>query len=295
MQFNLVLEQQQANTLLPFNYQYPLSAAIYKIIQRADADFANFLHNSGYGEGHKSFKLFTFSDLQTAFKVQGDRMQLPNNPVQLRICFHVQQAAETFVRGLFMHQQLDIADNKSKASFLVQHVEALHARLQKKNTLPKEVIQVTLQPLSPVVTGFKNSRGHYDYLSPSDTGFTDSLLHNLIEKYKAVQGIAEWVLPPDCVLHLKVLPQGQPAKQRLVAIKAGTPCETRVRGYTKFLLSLKAPAALIELALNAGIGLHNAQGMGCVELYNSNGILSSEPFKRKRLIAKTKVPLNAQR
>ncbi len=67
MRFNLRLHTEKFS-LVPFNYQYPLSAAIYKIIQSADHAFAAFLHDTGYGKGHKSFKLFTFSDIKTPFR-----------------------------------------------------------------------------------------------------------------------------------------------------------------------------------------------------------------------------------
>ncbi len=63
MRFVLTINAGARNPVLPFNYQYPLSAAIYEIIRTADAAFAEFLHNRGYGEG-KSFKLFTFSDIE---------------------------------------------------------------------------------------------------------------------------------------------------------------------------------------------------------------------------------------
>jgi CRISPR/Cas system endoribonuclease Cas6 (RAMP superfamily) len=45
MRFKLLLHTSKGS-LLPFNYQYPLSAAIYKIIQRADREFALFLHDA---------------------------------------------------------------------------------------------------------------------------------------------------------------------------------------------------------------------------------------------------------
>ena len=259
MQFKLTLQSQHTPTLLPFNYQYPLSSAIYKIIQKADADFAAFLHNTGYGEGHKSFKLFTFSDLQTAFRIQGDRMELPNEPVQLMVCFHVTEAAENFIKGLFMHQQLEIADRKSKASFVVQQVESLQPIANVENE------PITLQPLSALVVGKKNERGHYDYRSPLDNDFAECLVHNWVMKYAAANNIEE-----DTAYALKrqidiaIMQHARPPKQRLITIKEGTPHETKVRGYTGFSMQVKAPGNMITLALNAGLGLHNAQGMGCV-------------------------------
>src|SRR3954464_8542011 len=100
MRFKLALFAEQKNALLTFNYQYPLSAAIYKIIQRADEDFAYFLHNHGYTTGNKHFKLFTFSDIQTPFEKRGDRMLLLSGYAELTVCFYMPQAAENFIKGL---------------------------------------------------------------------------------------------------------------------------------------------------------------------------------------------------
>ena len=50
MRFKLtLLAKQNSNTIIPINYQYPTSAAIYKIIKKADAEFSSFLHDEGYG------------------------------------------------------------------------------------------------------------------------------------------------------------------------------------------------------------------------------------------------------
>jgi CRISPR-associated endoribonuclease Cas6 len=67
MRFKLTLYTRQIQPQLTLNYQYPLSAAVYKIIERSDAAFSELLHNTGYGKGHKSFKLFTFSDILRKF------------------------------------------------------------------------------------------------------------------------------------------------------------------------------------------------------------------------------------
>ncbi len=123
MRFKLSL-QTNPGAFIPFNYQYPLSSAIYKIIQSADAEFAAFLHNTGYGEGYKQFKLFTFSDIKTPFQKRGDRMQLITGEAELIICFYMPVAAENFIKGLFMNQHLEIADAGSKTGFTITAVES---------------------------------------------------------------------------------------------------------------------------------------------------------------------------
>jgi CRISPR-associated endoribonuclease Cas6 len=261
MRLKLTLQTLHHPAFLPFNYQYPLSAAIYKIIQSADAQFAAFLHNTGYGEGHKSFKLFTFSDIKTAFIQNGDRMQLTTGNAELVVCFYIPQAAENFIKGLFIHQQLQIADSKSKTTFSINQVESLHDNNRDSTNT------CLLQPLSPLVIGKKNDRGHYDYMSPEDEGFEACVVHNWLEKFSAatrVDAVTMQKLRDAVSIQVHLLPR--PPQSRLITIKGGTAAETRVRGFTRFRLQVTAPEEMLELALGAGLGLHNAQGFGCVEV-----------------------------
>jgi CRISPR-associated endoribonuclease Cas6 len=122
-----------------------------------------------------------------------------------------------------------------------------------------------LQPISPLVAGRKNERGHYDYRSPEDADFVDCLLYNWLEKWGSVHDAsdADMALLREAIsIQIRLL--NHPPQQRLITIKAGTPGETKVKGYMKFKMAVKAPGALLELALGAGLGLHNAQGFGCV-------------------------------
>ncbi len=263
MRFRLALQTLQTNALLPFNYQYPLSAAIYKIIERADKDFSAFLHNKGYTAGGKTVKLFTFSDIQTPFAKQDDRMRLTTRQALLTICFYMPQAAEHFIKGLFVHQQLEIADAGGKVVFSITGVGGLSDGVMER----WGDVMVVLQPLSPLIAGRKNNRRHYDYRSPEDTDFADCLLYNWLEKWCAVHGVSEKhieALRSQISIQVQLLKH--PPQQRLITIKAGTPAETKIRGYTKFRLLVKVPKALLELALGTGLGLHNALGFGCVEI-----------------------------
>ncbi len=260
MRLKLTLQKTGVSKHLPFNYQYPLSSAIYKIISFADKQYASFLHNNGYGE--KSFKFFTFSDLRTPFRIQDNYMILTDDIAELVLCFHIPVAAENFVRGLFINQKMEIADKQHKVAFDVREVMIIPTEIQ-SNT--EKEIHVTLEPLSPLVTGRKNDRGYYDYRSPSDEDYADCIRYNLIEKYKTVfNGNSKDISELSDKVKIEVKHLAHPPQERRPVIKAGTPEETKLRGYTKFHLQIIAPAELIELALNAGLGLYNAQGMGCV-------------------------------
>ena len=155
MHFLLTLSTNSSRQQLPVNYQYPLSAVIYQILQRADSNYADFLHNSGYKkEGSlKTFKLFSFSDIKTPFQNTGDRLLLLTRHAELVVSFHLPQAAENFIKGIFQHQQIEIADKKSRVAFMIDQVAALPLPLA-----ASEMQEVLLQPLSPVVAGNKNEK-----------------------------------------------------------------------------------------------------------------------------------------
>ena len=125
MQFKLTLNGNKGQ-FIPINYQYPLSACIYKIIERADAAYSLFLHDMGHrvGQSLKAFKLFTFSNLNMPCKRVEDRLQIQSNQVDLQIAFHIPETAEKFVIGIFKDQRMEIADQYSKAIFTISQVEA---------------------------------------------------------------------------------------------------------------------------------------------------------------------------
>jgi len=256
----LTLTNAKEKQLIPVNYQYPLASAIYKILQNADAEYSEFLHEKGYGKG---FKLFTFSDIKCPFKIDGDRLLLLSNKIKITVCFQLPKAAEIFIKGLFLSQQIDIADRKSKTSFTVEQVESLASPLDlfKKN----DEIEILLKPLSPVVCGIKNEKGNYDFLSPADDRYEEMLFVNWEEKCKAVFE-KENIHDVMGSAFVQIIFYKNPPKSRLITIKADTKAETKIRGFNNFEMKIKGKKEAVELLLNSGVGLYNAQGMGCMEV-----------------------------
>lgn len=257
MRFQISLEK-HTGTLIPVNYAYPLSAAIYRIIAKGDAEYAGFLHEEGYGKG---FKLFTFSQLNVPFKIDGDRIRLLSNELHFQVAFHLPQAMESFIRGLFQSEDIAIADKKSKAGFRVRSVESLPDPLQQYKE--NEIIHIHLKPLSPVVAGLMNDRGYYDFLSPEDKRFTESLIYNWRNK---IATCYDEVTASSALLMIEVVPMIKPFKSRLITIKSGTPKETKIRGWMNFELKVTAERRFVELLLNAGCGVYNSMGCGSVEV-----------------------------
>jgi len=258
MQIKITLSALTHKPLLPVNYSYPLSAAIYRIISKGNAAYAEFLHEEGYGKG---FKFFSFSQLQCNFRVEGDRFHLLQNEAVFKIGFHLPKAMETFVKGLFQSEQIDIADKKSKAVFRVVSVESLPDPLQsfKEN----EIVHVQLNPLSPVVAGLRTEDGKYRFLSPEQPDFSESLIFNWRSK---ISTCFDEAAAAAALLMMEVAPMKTLFKSRLITIKADTAEETKIRGWMNFGLKVTAEKRFTALLLNTGAGVYNAQGMGFVEI-----------------------------
>ena len=86
MKFKLLFQIPGEKNIIPVNYQYEFSAWIYKTLNFGNAEFARWLHDQGYVNGNKRFKLFTFSRLfPDKYSVQKDRLEILSNQSVLYI------------------------------------------------------------------------------------------------------------------------------------------------------------------------------------------------------------------
>ncbi len=257
MRFKLTLITTDKNAQIPINYQYPLSAAIYKILAKGDDQYANFLHEKGYGKG---YKFFTFSDLKLRYKRESDRLVLTESIVSVMVCFHLPQASQSFIEGLFRTETIIIADKNSKASFMVQSVEALTNPLN--DLTENQIAPIIVRPCSAVVAGSKDDKGNYSFHAPDDPAFTGSLIHNWRNKISACW---DEETGSGAILLMEIGWYDNPYRSRLVTIKDGSMERTQIKGFLNFKLKLTAEKRFLDLIMNAGLGLYSAQGMGCVE------------------------------
>lgn len=268
MIFNIAMSARgkTGQQLMPFNYHYPLSAAIHSIIRKSDVQFASFFHDVGYG--HERFKLFTFSDIRIPFTSRGDRMLLLAENGSLKVCFHMPQAGEHFIKGLFVNQQLVISDRSSRVTFIIQEVEHCLSTISDG---PNDVISVIVQPISPLVVGGRRleKSAPSQYFSPYEIAFVERLIFSWIQKYKAITPQTDIEIEElRQRVKIEILFFPNPPTERRIIIKEGGDNAQKIRGYSKFRMKLTAPRKMIDLALNSGLGIKNSVGMGCIQLIN---------------------------
>ena len=261
MRFRLALAVKRGS-VLPINYQYPISSWIYKSINRADSEFATFLHQKGYSGAFsgKPFKFFTFSKLHIPKKeIYQDRLIIHCPEVYLDISFLVENAAEKFITGVFQSQHAGIGDIKSQVDFEVGRIEAHPVPVR------EEMVLKTASPIVVSAPDLSGSKMKARYLSPEEEGYKKYFLKNLLRKYESYASYTGNSISTDWeqTLDWELLP-GR-IKSRLETIKAGTKAESKVRGYD-YQFRIQAPPPLMRIGLLAGFGEKNSLGFGFGEV-----------------------------
>lgn len=214
MRFKLTLQIQPEvmGNELPINYQFPLQAAIYKTLANSDAEFATWLHENGYQQDGKRFKLFTFSNLivpQYGIGKERERLEIKSDYVTLLISFLPEKSTQKFIEGIFNNRTIQIADHLSGVQFVVREIQVMSPLNYKPD--------MVFRTLSPICISLRNKRGHMDYLAPNDSRYELGLLTGLLARYNAIHGEP---FSGDFYCHLQLLSPLRTASMISVSVRA---------------------------------------------------------------------------
>ena len=261
MRFQITLKRIGKQRMLPMDYQYYIGATIYHVIQNADPETAHFLHEEGYADGNKKFKLFNYSPLDLRpYKMWKDKslFELQGESITLQVSFLVKPVASTFIRGLFMNQEIYLGDRFNGVDFIVTEVQAL----------PQPDFHETMhyRTTSPTVISCKpEGARHAQYLHPEDQQFKNYFLRHLSQKNSGqlIASENQYTLNiTESEIQFKLL---KTRGSRCYTMKPGTSKQTRVRGFL-FDFELTAPIEIHEMAYGAGFGEKNSMGFGWGEV-----------------------------
>ena len=248
---NLSIDSRTFGNRLPINYQYELSAWIYKIIACGDEQYATWLHENGFSEKHRNFKMFVFSNLYSpGIKFEQDRLIFYSDKASFYLSLLPEKSTEAFIKGIFQEQSFTLGDRVSKVQFSVRQIELTPPPAFKDNFVFKT--------LSPVVVSVGQEASRYPlYVSPEENNYGQLIINNLIEKYKLFYN-KPFEGSPNFQFQLQ-----SPARSKLIRIKAGTEEETQVKGFL-FTFRLEAAPDLLKIMHETGVGEKGSLGFGCV-------------------------------
>ncbi len=249
---------------LKYNYNYSLSSAIYKLLRFGSPEFASFLHDIGFMQDGRTYKLFSFALVFNNALYLKERIELKDRNVKLVITSPlIESFVQNFIIGSFTSQKLILTFKNSAVEFFIQQIESLPE--------PQITSPASFKLLSPLVLSTASTDSSLNkqyYLRPQDQSEINRVLsRNLLNKYKIINNktlenaavALEW-------------DQDYLARHSRVTKKI-TINENGINPID--VIGIQAPfkltgnAELIKTGYECGFGEKNSMGFGLAELINS--------------------------
>ncbi len=268
MRLKLELEC-KPNATLGLNYMYALQAVIYKVLERADPEFSQWLHNKGYDATGKNFKFFTFDILDTPERDRHidkikNTIRFINGRITWQVSFCVDEQMEKFVIGLFKNQKLEVVTSDGRADFTVVGVEILEK--------PVFTSTMRFRTYTPICIAEKTETDKYQqYRSPLDVNFEKYFFANLENKFKTLNAITSTGDANEVLLKPIFKLLSKPYSKKISVFKKDNPKPTDTIGY-EFDFEITALPEFLRIGYFAGFGVKNSSGFGFCEILKNGKI-----------------------
>jgi len=246
------------NSTIGLNYLYVLQAIIYKVLERADPVFSQWLHSKGYDSTGRNFKFFNFDFLRGFYVLDKPKntIRFPEGKISWQISFCVDEPMEKFVIGLFKDQTLEVVTREGRADFHVKNINALE-KLSFTST-------TRFRTLTPVcISEDTVTDKHPQFRSPLDKNFEMFFFNNLENKFREIHSIPRSSNTSLLTPHFKLLSEPYRKKYHTVKNRDEKPIDTI--GY-EFDFEITAPPEFLRIGYYAGFGVKNASGFGFCEI-----------------------------
>lgn len=263
MRLEITLKPQTRKFLIPINYNFPLSSAIYKIFESFSPYFSKWLHEKGFKNiDGKRFKFFTFSRLYFWRKELSDNLIKGEGDVKFIFCSPLTDTLiPNFINGLLEKNNLFIGNKEAGTYFKIFKVSILPFP-EFKHLMKYKMLSPTISSIQEEINGKKRIK----YLSPIDEKISLQLAKNLLNKYYILyekNDSPTIEIQPD----YKYINEngGEEKVMKLITIKEATSKEIKLKGFIT-PISIKSTIDIQKIAYFCGIGEKNSLGFGCLEL-----------------------------
>lgn len=246
MRIQLTFRPQQGSLVLPINYEEIMQGFLYRSIQ--DMELADFLHNRGFLNDKRQFKLFTFSRLFGKFVLHREKKQIEFVD---RIYWHISSVLDELI--------IDLGQNfLSKEQFTIHGQPVLIEETAVRQLQVEEKEAYTIKMLSPITVyqTYENASGEKrtHYFSPFDFAFSDMIEKNFVNKYEAYVN-----RKPEG--RVEIQPVKVTRKNKVVTLFKNT----RINAWSG-IYELVCPREYLQFLYDAGLGAKNSQGFGMFEV-----------------------------
>ena len=232
---------------LPLSHHHIIQGFIYNQL-RNNPDYSSFLHNTGfqYGNTERTFKMFTFSNLQGRYQIIGNKICFYEN-FKLEISSIDSTFCNILINAMIFNKNLEIAYQPVKLEQLIINDNRI------------EQNSIKIQMFSPVTihqTFFdENNSKKTLYLSPDHNDFCEAINQNFHRKYQAYYGI-------ESTDNLTIEPIDFSQKNKYVTRFKN---EIIIIGWNG-QFQLNASCETLNFLYQCGLGSKNSQGFGLFNL-----------------------------
>lgn len=225
---------------LPLSYHHIIQAIIYKNLDNSFG-YNYFLHDNGFLNGDRMFKMFTFGPLQGKYKIKDKR-----------IVFFEEVVLEIRSPDSFMIRIL--AENllKKGISYYEQHFSEVEVYISDETIEETEILVEMQSPICVYSTDMESKKTYF--YAPEEMEFARAVSDNFNRKYTAYYGI-------EPMSDIELEPVRVTSKDKYVT------------KYKSFYISgwlgvyaLRGERKYLDFLYQTGLGSKNAQGFGMFEL-----------------------------
>lgn len=231
---------------VPINHQEWLHGLIYYSIR--DDGYRDFLHNTGYQQGKRQFRMFTFSRLNGTYKLDRNSSTLEFEPPHVSFIFSAydKKLIQELVSSLLIRDDLRLGSSQVK----VVSIDQIH------DTVSEKMLIRFLTPVTMYSTFELHDKKKTYFYSPWEEEFSKLIHANALKKYEALHGEP---IAIDKSLSLTPL-----YRERIKPITSKFK-STLIKGWTGDFL-LEGDLDLIQLTYDVGLGAKNSNGHGLYEV-----------------------------
>lgn len=226
--------------VLPLSYHHIVQSVIFHALRKMP-DYSEFLHDSGYTDNNRKFKLFTFGLLRGKYQIQGKN-----------IVFFDEVTFEIRSIEPYMLKILKEVFEKEGITYLKQHYADVTAQLKNDEIDSEEIVVRMCSPICVYSTDKEN--GKTKYYHPTDKEFGRLINDNFKRKYESYTGITA---ASGIIIEIKNLQ----SKDKYVTCYKGFYINAWLGTYV-----LKGKRKYLDFLYQTGLGSKNSQGFGMFEI-----------------------------
>ncbi len=267
MRLSLKLRAVQTD-FISANYNYALSAAIYKLLRLGSPEFSDFLHNKGYELDNKPYKLFSFSLSFEEYEIVSNliKLNIPNANLIVSSPM-IGDFIQNFLIGTFNEQRIELFADNHKSFFHINQAEIIP-----EPTFHEKMNFDLLSPLVMSTIAEHNGKLVPHYFTNEDEikEINRVMNKNLSNKYYLVNGSQYKGSGVNLAWDEKYLEETKKRNKRVtrkVTVIKNNESPVNIIGL-KIPFSLEGDPELMFTGYECGFGEKNSMGFGLAAVNN---------------------------